>query len=71
MKILQEKLDFLLNKYSVETKATLIDCKTAVIGGTDTPLLSHRLERRFIELKNIVGGRNLAGCQRNACCPNC
>ncbi len=61
MKILQEKLDFLLDKYSVETKTTLKDCKTAVIGGTDTPLLSHRLERRFIELKNIVNGGTLVG----------
>lgn len=61
MKILQEKLDFLLDKYSVETKATLKDCKTAVIGGADTPLLSHRLERRFIELKNIVNGGTLVG----------
>ncbi|MBE6807838.1 MAG: hypothetical protein E7524_00030 [Ruminococcaceae bacterium] len=61
MKILQEKLDFLLDKYSVETKAVLKDCKTVVIDGTDTPILSHRLERRFIELKNIVQGGTLQG----------
>lgn len=61
MKILQEKLAFLLNKYSVETKAVLKDCKTVVIDGTDTPILSHRLERRFIELKNIVQGGTLQG----------
>ncbi len=61
MKILQEKLDFLLDKYSVESKAVLKDCKTAVIDGIDTPILSHRLERRFIELKNIVQGGTLQG----------
>jgi len=61
MNILQEKLEFLLDKYSVETKAVLKDCKTAVIDGVDTPILSHRLERRFIELKNIVQGGTLQG----------
>ncbi|MBR6509468.1 MAG: hypothetical protein IKT38_02545 [Clostridia bacterium] len=58
---LQEKLDFLLDKYSVDTKAELKDCKTAVIDGVVTPILSHRLERRFIELKNIVQGGTLFG----------
>lgn len=61
MEILQEKLDFLLCKYSVETKAVLKDRKTAVIDGVETPILSHRLERRFIELKNIVQGGTLQG----------
>ncbi len=61
MKILQEKLEFLLNKYSVETKAEFKDCKTAVIDDVETPILSHRLERRFIELKNIVMGGTLQG----------
>lgn len=61
MKILQEKLEFLLDKYSVETKAEFKDCKIAVIDGVETPILSHRLERRFIELKNIVQGGTLQG----------
>ncbi|MBQ7936569.1 MAG: hypothetical protein IJ333_09550 [Clostridia bacterium] len=61
MKILQEKLKFLLTKYSVETEAVLKDCKTAWINGKEIPLLSHRLERRFIELKNIVQGGTLQG----------
>ena len=61
MKILQDKLDFLLQKYSVEAKATLKDSKVAVIDGVDTPILSHRLERRFIELKNIIQGGTLQG----------
>lgn len=61
MNILQEKLDFLLDKYSVETKAVLKDCKTVIIDCEEIPILSHRLERRFIELKNIVQGGTLQG----------
>lgn len=61
MKLLQEKLEFLLDKYSVETKAVLNTRETAVIDGKEIPTLSHRLERRFIELKNIVQGGTLQG----------
>ena len=58
---LQNKLLFLLDKYSVETKAELQNCKVATIDGVRTPILSHRLERRFIELRNIVQGGTLQG----------
>ncbi len=61
MTTLQQKLDFLLDKYAVTTPATLKDRDTAVIGGIDTPLLSHRPERRFVELRNIVQGGTLKG----------
>lgn len=61
MKILQEKLDFLLEKYSVDIKAVLKDEKTIVVNGKEIPILSHRSERRFIELKNIVNGGTLDG----------
>ena len=61
MNCLQKKLNFLLDKYSVETKATLQNRKTAVIDGKKIPLLSHRWERRFIELKNIVQNGTLQG----------
>lgn len=61
MKNLQKKLEFLLSKYSVETKAVLKGCKIAIIEGVETPILPHRLERRFIELKNIVQGGTLQG----------
>ena len=54
MKVLQEKLEFLLDKYAVDTKATLKDKNTVVIDGNEIPLLAHRCERRFIELKNIA-----------------
>jgi len=61
MKALQEKLDFLLEKYSVETAVTLKDRETAVVDGEEYPLLAHRSERRFLELKNIVNGGTLVG----------
>ena len=61
MNILQEKLDFLLDKYSVATKVTLQDRNTAVIDGKEIPLLSHRWERRLVELKNVVQNGTLQG----------
>ena len=61
MNCLQEKLDFLLEKYSVETKAELKDTATVIINGKEIPILSHRFERRFIELKNVVQGGTLFG----------
>ncbi|MFA7636862.1 MAG: hypothetical protein WCX81_03770 [Monoglobales bacterium] len=61
MKELQEKLDFLLEKYSVTAKAILKDENTVIVDGREYPILAHRSERRFIELKNIVGGGTLVG----------
>ena len=61
MKRFQEKLDFLLEKYSVENKAILKNEETVVIDGREIPTLSHRSERRFIELKNIVNNGTLVG----------
>ena len=61
MKILQEKLDFLLEKYSIDVKAQLKDEKAVVIDGKEVPILAHRSERRFVELKNIVTGGTLVG----------
>ncbi len=61
MNKLQEKLDFLLGKYSVDVKAVLKDDKTVVIEGKEIPILSHRSERRFLELKNIVNNGTLVG----------
>lgn len=61
MNCLQEKLDFLLEKYSVKTKAELKDTATVIIKGKEIPILSHRSERRFIELKNVVQGGTLFG----------
>ncbi len=61
MNVLQEKLNFLLEKYSVSKTAILKNDRIAVIDGIDVPLLSHRSERRFTELKNIVQGGTLFG----------
>jgi hypothetical protein len=61
MKVLQEKLNFLLEKYSVDVKAELKDESTVIINGVEVPLLSHRNERRFLEQKNIVTGGTLQG----------
>lgn len=61
MNKLQEKLDFLLEKYSVDVKAVLKDDKTVIIDGKQIPTLPHRSERRFLELKNIVNGGTLVG----------
>ncbi len=61
MKLLQEKLAFLLDKYSVDTKAILKDGKTVVIDGEELPLLAHRSERRFTELKGLANNGTLTG----------
>jgi len=61
MNKLQEKLDFLLEKYSVDVKAVLKNEKTVVINEKEIPILSHRCERRFLELKNIVNNGTLVG----------
>lgn len=61
MNRLQEKLDFLLEKYSVASKAVLKDDKTVVIDGKELPILSHRSERRFVELKNMANNGTLVG----------
>lgn len=59
MKLLQEKLAFLLDKYSVDEKITLDDKKSATLNGEKVALFPHRNERRFIELRNIVNNGTL------------
>lgn len=61
MVMLQEKLDFLLDKYSVGNKAVLKDCDTVIIGGKELPLMAYKTERRFLELKNMVANGTLSG----------
>lgn len=61
MSKLQDNLDFLLEKYSVDESVVLKDDKTIVVRGEELPLLSHRSERRFIELKNMVNNGTLVG----------
>ncbi len=55
MNILQEKLNFLLDKYAVKNKAILSgDNQSVEVNGNQYALLPWRNERRFIELKKIV-----------------
>lgn len=56
---MQEKLELLLKKYSVPTKAVLSsDGKTVMINGESFPILPWEAERRFIEMRGLVtGGR--------------
>ncbi|MBR1867893.1 MAG: hypothetical protein IJ800_04870 [Clostridia bacterium] len=54
MSKLQKYLDFLIEKYEVETKGILSDDgKKVSVDGKEYPLLPWRNERRFIELKKI------------------
>lgn len=61
MKVYQEKLNFLLNKYQVEKKVILKNYTCAEMDGKEIPLLSHRSERRFIELKKLVQDETVKG----------
>lgn len=61
MEQLQQKLDFLLDKYSVGTPAVLTDRQTVTVEGQALPILSHRFERRFIELRNMAQNGTLTG----------
>ncbi len=55
MSILQEKLNFLLDKYAVNCRAVLANDNNSVqIDGKTYALLPWRNERRFVELKKIV-----------------
>ena len=54
MNKLQEKLDFLLDKYAVGKTAVLsLDCASVTVNGKKYALLPWRNERRLIELKKI------------------
>ena len=61
MKKLQEKLEFLLDKYDVSAKAELLSEKEAVINGKNVRLLPWRNERRFIEMRALVVQGKLTG----------
>lgn len=61
MNMLQEKLNFLLNKYDISSDVQIIDCQNAVIDGKAVQLLPWRSERRFSELKKLVESGTLNG----------
>ena len=50
----QEKLDLLLKKYDVPVSARMNGAASVEIDGTVYPILSHRAERRFAELKKML-----------------
>jgi len=52
---MQKGLNYLLDKYSVQTSAVLSECgKTVEINGEKIPVLPYESERRFIELRGLV-----------------
>lgn len=61
MKELQNKLDFLLEKYAIEKKAVLKDRKTVIINDEELPLFAHRYERRIVELEKLTNDGTLFG----------
>ena len=61
MKNMQQQLDNLLHKYDIHAQVCLENEGSAIVDGIRVPLLSHRSERRFIELRNIVQGGTLSG----------
>ena len=54
MEKLQQKLDMLLTKYSIDKKVKLIDPNYAEMDGSKVALLPWRTERRFVELRACV-----------------
>ena len=58
---LNEKLQMLLEKYSVEQKGTLQNDGTLVSGAKTLPLLPWRAQRRFVEFKNLAASENVKG----------
>ncbi len=62
--MLQEKLELLLEKYDVSTKAEINSNDgeyTVTIDGKVYPLLAHRFERRFTELHKMYHDGTLEG----------
>lgn len=61
MIVLQDKLNFLLDKYSIEQKAELQDFDNVSINGKSIPLNAYKNERRFLELKNMCANGTITG----------
>ncbi len=61
MKKLQEKLNFLLDKYDVSAKAELLSLEEALVDGKKKRLLPWRAERRIIELHNLIAQGRMTG----------
>ena len=58
---MQERLNMLIQKYSVDSSATLVGTRLASIDDKEIPLLPWRYERRFEELKKLVDSKTVDG----------
>ena len=66
--MLQEKLELLQKKYAVGCDAVISeDAKSVRIGGVSYPLLSHRYERRFTELRRMLHDGTVSGVSAIRC----
>lgn len=66
--MLQEKLELLLEKYAIASDAKIsADGRSVRIGGEVYPLLSHRFERRFVELRRMLQNGTVSGVSAIRC----
>ncbi|MBE6725598.1 MAG: hypothetical protein E7576_10485 [Ruminococcaceae bacterium] len=63
----QEKLDLLLKKYDVPVSARMDGTEAVEIGGKEYPILSHRAERRFAELRKMLHNGTTEGMSAVRC----
>ena len=63
----QEKLDLLLKKYDVPVRAEKKGTDSVVIEGKEVPLLPHRYERRFTELRKMLHDGTVTGISAVRC----
>ena len=65
--MLEEKLDLLLKKYDVPVRAEMKGPDAVVIDGKEIPLLPHRYERRFTELRKMLHDGTVTGISAVRC----
>lgn len=65
--MLNEKLNMLLEKYDVPVRAEMKGVEAVVIEGKEIPLLPHRFERRFTELRKMLHDGTVAGISAIRC----
>ena len=65
--MLQEKLDLLIEKYDVSARAELKGTAAVVIDGREYPLLGHRFERRFTEIRKMLHDGTVTGVSAVRC----
>ena len=65
--MLQEKLDLLIEKYDVGVKAEMKGRAAVTIDGREYPLLPHRFERRFTEIRKMLHDGTVTGISAVRC----